>query len=65
MCMSVEVRITQGDGRVTVCKPRLSMLSEIIQHMLTQHEDVAEKEVAKDGNFIMSYRRPLIGTDDR
>ena len=64
-CMSVEVRITQGDGRVEVCSQKLSILSEVIQHLITQHEGTAEREIAKDGNFVLTFRRPLIGDVER
>ena len=63
--MSVEVRITQGDGRVEICSQKLSVLSEVIQHLITQHEGTAEREIAKDGNFVLTFRRPLIGDVER
>ena len=65
MCMSVEVRITQGDGRVDICRSKLSLLGEIIQHLITQHEGIAEREIAKDGNFVLTFRRPLLGDADK
>ena len=65
MCMSVEVRITQGDGRVNICAQKLKVLSEIMQHLITQHEATAEREIAKDGNFVLTYRRPLLGDVER
>ena len=65
MCMSVEVRITQGDGRVNICAQKLKVLSEVMQHLITQHETSAEREIATDGNFVLTYRRPLIGDAER
>ena len=63
--MSVEVRITQGDGRVDICATKLSLLSEIMQHLITQHEGSAEREIIKDGDFVLHFRRPLLGDVER
>ena len=59
--MSVEVRVTQGCGDAEICATKLSLLSEIIQHLLNNHESVAEGEVAPDGNFVLFYHRPFLG----
>ena len=61
MCMSVEVRITQGSGEAEICATKLSLISEVIQHLLVEHEGIAEHEVAVDGSFILNYHRPLLG----
>ena len=59
--MSVEVRVTQGQGDAEICATKLSLLSEIIQHLLNHHQGVAEGEIAPDGNFVLLYHRPLLG----
>ena len=59
MCVSAEVRILKSSGEFEGKPEEVELLSEYLQHLLEEHEDLSIPVVSVEGNLNVYFRRPV------
>ena len=61
MCIMTEVRINKGAGDYVGTNDELRVISELVQHLIVEHEDLFACSVSHEGYLNMLLNNPLVG----
>ena len=65
MCARTEVRFTKNHGTYEGTNDQIRLISEVIQHLLLDHELDFESRVSGEGILTMTQYHPIIHNDFR